>query len=244
MNILIAILALSFIIIIHELGHFIAARAVGIKVIEFALFMGPKLFSFKRKGTIYSIRAIPIGGFVSMEGEEKEVDSDTSYSGMPAYKKIIAVAAGPVANFAFALLLLFILFLTSGYALDTNTVVDSRKPAYEAGMRDGDRLISIDGRRVYDPLDMTVLLYNSDGQPVDIVYESDGTRHEATLIPEDMGGIKYKVNFFPRDDSSTVLEIDSDMEKDAYEESMRAMNDSDDTIGYDDLDNIDLSGVF
>ena len=151
MNIVVAILALSLIIIVHELGHFIAAKAVGIKVLEFALFMGPRLVSFKRKGTIYSIRAIPIGGFVAMEGEEKDVDSETSYSRMPAWKKIVAVGAGPAANFIFALLVLFILFLSSGYALDGNTVIDEGTVAYEAGIRSGDRIVSLDGRRVYDP---------------------------------------------------------------------------------------------
>lgn len=210
MNILIAVLALSIIIMIHELGHFLAAKAVGIKVLEFAVFMGPKIFSFERNGTVYSIRAIPIGGFVSMEGEEKEVDSDTSYSGMPAWKKIIAVAAGPAANFLFALLILFVLFLSSGYALDGNTVLDTRGPAYEAGMRDGDKLISIDGRRVYDPLDLTILLYTNKGKSTEIVYDSKGEKITAAITPEKSGGTRYKINFFPEGETSTVETISED----------------------------------
>ena len=207
MTILIAVLALSIIILIHELGHYLAARAVGIKVLEFAIFMGPKLFSFERNGTIYSIRAIPIGGFVSMEGEEKEVESDTSYSGMPPWKKIIAVSAGPAANFIFALLILFILFLSSGYALDNDTVLDTGGAAYAAGMRDGDKLISIDGRKVYDPLDLTVLLYTNDGKPIDIVYQSAGGKITASAIPEMAGGIRYKINFFPEGESNLIGNI-------------------------------------
>ena len=210
MNILIAVLALSIIIMIHELGHYIAAKAVGIKVIEFAIFMGPKLFSFEKNGTIYSIRAIPIGGFVSMEGEEKEVDSDTSYSGMPSWKKIIAVSAGPAANFIFALLVLFILFLSSGYALDDSTVLSKNGPAFEAGMRDGDKLISLDGRRVYDPLDLTVLLYTNDDNPIEMVYKSDGNKITTTVTPEMSGGTRYKINFFPKDDSNIIEEISQD----------------------------------
>lgn len=210
MNILIAVLALSIIIMIHELGHYIAAKAVGIRVLEFAVFMGPKLFSFERNGTIYSIRAIPIGGFVSMEGEEKEVESDTSYSGMPAWKKIIAVSAGPAANFLFALLVLFILFLSSGYALDDNTMLSVNGPAYEAGMRDGDKLISLDGRRVYDPLDLTVLLYTNDDNPVEMVYKSNGEKITTTVVPVMAGGTKYKINFFPKDESNVVEDISED----------------------------------
>ncbi|MDX1358667.1 MAG: RIP metalloprotease RseP [Clostridia bacterium] len=207
MNIIVAILALSIIIMIHEIGHYIAAKAVGIRVLEFAIFMGPKLFSFERKGTIYSIRAIPIGGFVSMEGEEKEVDSDTSYSGMPAWKKIVAVSAGPAANFIFALLVLFILFLSSGYALDGNTVIEPGTTAYSAGLRDGDKIISIDGRRVYDPLDLTVLLYTNEGEKVEVKYKSDGEVKTALVDTMLMGGDRYMINFFPVGESTVIGEL-------------------------------------
>ncbi len=220
MTILIAVLALSIIILIHELGHYLAAKAVGIKVLEFAIFMGPKLFSFERNGTIYSIRAIPIGGFVSMEGEEKEVESDTSYSGMPPWKKIIAVSAGPAANFIFALLILFILFLSSGYALDNDTVLDTGGAAYAAGMRDGDRLVSIDGRKVFDPLDLTVLLYTNDGKPIDIVYYSGSEKITASAIPEMAGGTRYKINFFPEGESNLIGTINET--SNGYAAGMRA----------------------
>lgn len=219
MTIVVAILALSLIIIVHETGHFLAARAVGIKVLEFSLFMGPKLFSFERKGTVYSIRAIPIGGFVSMEGEEKEVESETSYSSMPAYKKIITIAAGPMANFIFAILILFILFLSSGYALDGNTKVIPESPAYEAGIRDGDEIISIDGRRVYDPLDLTILLYTNDGREVEVVYESGGDRKSAAVTPAKTGGVHHRVNFVPEDGTNVVGDIEED--SNGYEAGLR-----------------------
>jgi len=210
LNIVVAILALSIIIMVHEIGHFIAARAVGIRVLEFAIFMGPKLFSFERKGTVYSIRAIPIGGFVAMEGEEEDVDSSTSYSRMPAWKKIIAVSAGPAANFIFALLVLFILFLSSGYALDKNTVIEEGTVAYEAGLRSGDELISIDGRRVYDPLDLTVLLYTVDGRKIEIEDKRDGEKYTALATPEQVGGDRYMINFIPEGESTVVGSIDED----------------------------------
>lgn len=210
MNIVVAVLALSFIIMVHELGHFMAAKAVGIKILEFSIFMGPKLFSFERKGTIYSIRAIPIGGFVAMEGEEKDVDSDTSYSRMPAWKKIIAVTAGPVANFIFALVILFILFLSSGYALDTNTVVDPSGAAWQAGIRDGDEIISVDGRKVYDPLDLTVLLYTVEGREIEVEYRRDGEKFAATAVPEQIGGDRYMINFIPLEESNVVGQIEED----------------------------------
>ena len=210
MNIVVAILALSIIILIHELGHFIAARAVGIKVLEFAIFMGPKLFSFERKGTIYSIRAIPIGGFVAMEGEEEDVNSTTSYSRMPAWKKIIAVSAGPAANFIFALLVLFILFISSGYALDGNTVIEEGTIAYEAGLRSGDELISIDGRRVHDPLDLTVLLYTVDGREIEVEYKRDGKKLTTIATPEQVGGDRYMINFIPEGETTVIGQLEAD----------------------------------
>ena len=76
MGILVALIALSFLILIHELGHFIAAKSVGIKVLEFSIFMGTKLFSVKKGETVYSLRLIPMGGYVKMEGEDEESSDD------------------------------------------------------------------------------------------------------------------------------------------------------------------------
>jgi len=219
LNIVVAILALSIIILIHELGHYLAAKAVGIKVLEFAIFMGPKLFSFERNGTVYSIRAIPIGGFVAMEGEEEDVDSDTSYSRMPAWKKIIAVSAGPAANFIFALVVLFILFLSSGYALDKNTVMEPGGAAWQAGLRDGDEIVSLDGRKVYDPLDLTVLLYTVDGREIEVEYKRDGKIESTTALPVSAGGDRYMINFIPEGETNIVGQLDE--ESNGYAAGMR-----------------------
>ena len=86
MNILWAIIALSFLILIHELGHFVVARWADIKVLEFSIFMGPKLFSWGKGETKYSIRAIPMGGFVRMEGEEEDSDDERAFNKKPAWK--------------------------------------------------------------------------------------------------------------------------------------------------------------
>ncbi|MFO7636369.1 MAG: RIP metalloprotease RseP [Clostridia bacterium] len=219
MTILVALLALSIIILVHETGHYLAARAMGIKVNEFAIFMGPKLFSWKRNGTRFSVRAIPIGGFVSMEGEDEDIASGTSFSSKPAYKKIITILAGPLSNLLFALFILFFLFLFSGYALDRNTVMVENRPAYQQGLRDGDVIRRINGKKVYDPLDMTVLMYGFQGEQALVEYVRDGVVYEALLTPEKEGGTQYLINFTTRDDTNVVHSIPDD--SNAYKAGLR-----------------------
>jgi len=210
-SILIALLALSIIIIVHETGHFIAAKASGIKVLEFGLFMGPKLFSKTIKGTVYSIRAIPIGGFVAMEGEEENVISPTSYSSAKPYKKILVSFAGPFFNIIFAFLILAILFSFTGYALDTNTIIDMNGPLYEAGLRDRDKIISIDNKRVNDPSDITMILYPiKEVTPVNVVYESYGIKQTVSVLPIKQGGKRVMLNISTQNSNTIVADIDKD----------------------------------
>ena len=109
MNIILAVIALSFLILIHELGHFIAARKAGVKVQEFSIFMGPKLYSWQRGETKYSIRAIPMGGFVKMEGEEEASSDERAFSNKSAWKRAVIVAAGAVMNILIAIIIMTII---------------------------------------------------------------------------------------------------------------------------------------
>ena len=103
--ILITILLFGALIAIHEFGHFIAAKTLGVRVEEFAIGMGPKLLSRTRGETTYSLRALPIGGFSSMEGEEEASDDPRSFSGKPAWKKFIILVAGAFLNFVTGLVI-------------------------------------------------------------------------------------------------------------------------------------------
>ena len=219
MSIVIAIVALSIIVIVHELGHFFAAKSVGIHVKEFSLFMGPKIISKEKNGTIYSIRAIPIGGFVNLEGEEEDVESDNSFSNKKPLEKIWVIAAGPLSNLLFAIVVLFLLFLFTGYSTDQNTIMAPNMPAYEAGLQDGDEIISINDKKVLDPLDLTVLIYSFNDESVLIEYKRDNQIFTKNIVPYKDGGISYLVNFQAVGDTLEVANISED--SDAYEKGLR-----------------------
>jgi len=104
-----SILVFSAIVLVHEYGHYKAAKSVGIKIYEFAIGMGPTVFKKERKGIVYSIRAVPFGGFVQMEGEEEDSRTPTSFSTKTIAQRAKVIAAGPVMNFVLALVLFLII---------------------------------------------------------------------------------------------------------------------------------------
>ena len=110
--IILGILFLGFLIAIHEFGHFITAKLSGVRVNEFAIGMGPKLFSRQGKETLYTLRLFPIGGFCAMEGEDEDSDDPRSFQKAKAWKKLLILAAGAAMNF-FAGLLIFVLLAAS-----------------------------------------------------------------------------------------------------------------------------------
>ena len=106
MSIIFAILLFSFLIFIHELGHFVAAKLSGVQVNEFAIFMGPTIVKWKRGETQYSIRCIPIGGFCAMEGEDTDTDNPRSFVKAAWWKRLIILAAGSFMNFVAGILII------------------------------------------------------------------------------------------------------------------------------------------
>jgi regulator of sigma E protease len=152
---LLAIAGFALLVVLHEAGHFTAAKAVGMRVERFFLFFPPKLVSIRRGETEYGIGAIPLGGFVKITGMNPEEDippevADRAYYRQPVWKRIVVIAAGPFVNIVLALILFFVLAV--GFGLDTgptNTVgtVSSDLPAAKV-LEPGDELVAIDGRRV------------------------------------------------------------------------------------------------
>ncbi|MBR6767461.1 MAG: site-2 protease family protein [Clostridia bacterium] len=145
--ILLAIFMLGIIVTAHEFGHYIVGRMCGIGVVEFAIGMGPKLFSWERKGIKYSLRAIPIGGFCSFVGEDEQNDNPAAMNNQPVWKRFLTVFAGAFMNFVLAFVVCAIM-LDCFFLAETYPIVDQvapGTPAAEAGLQEDDRILSING---------------------------------------------------------------------------------------------------
>ncbi|MBQ3468746.1 MAG: RIP metalloprotease RseP [Bacilli bacterium] len=166
MTIIIFILILGAIIFVHELGHFLFAKANGVYVYEFALGMGPKLISKKTKETTYSLRLIPIGGFCQLAGEDTEMDKDhkvpknRTLQAKNPWQRFLIMFFGAGFNFIFAILVLFFISLFGGSAdyRPIISTVEKNMPAVEAGIKKGDIIKEIDGHKIRTIDDISLYL--------------------------------------------------------------------------------------
>lgn len=184
MNFVLAFIAFNVIVIVHELGHFIAAKKFGIKVEEFSLFVGPKLFSIQRGETMYSLRLIPIMAYVKMEGEEQASESERAFNNKPKYARALTAFGGPLANLVLAAILLTIVFSLQGFATTGITEVDKGSPAEAAGIQPGDVITGYNGISTYMPLDVIQFLYVSKGKPAEIEYTRNNIRYKSEITPK------------------------------------------------------------
>jgi len=221
MQFLVALAALSFLIVVHEFGHFIVAKLSGIKVHEFALFMGPKIFSIKKGETAYSLRLIPLGGFVKMEGEEEASEDERAFNKKPVYIRAAVIAAGPVANIIAAFLMVVIITTASGYSTTIMGNISEGSPAYDAGIRKGDKITSFNGKGVYHPMDIGLFLYGSKGESFDVVYERGGKENKAAIDPEVIPENNYILGLNMRKDYGKDSNIIDGVEKGSPAEKAR-----------------------
>ncbi len=210
MQILIGLIAISVIMFIHEFGHFIAAKACKIKVKEFSIFMGPKLFQFKKGETLYTLRLIPMGAFVAMEGEEEESQDDRAFCNKPVWQRAIVAFAGSFANIVVALLIFTLTFFSTGYITNEIGSLDEASGAYQAGLREGDMVKEYNGKKIRHALDLNVYMYAANDKPVTIEYERNNQSDTATFQPVHYPEAKrYLLGFVPRANSgleSTVVD--------------------------------------
>ena len=178
MSILFAILLFSFLIFIHEFGHFTAAKLSGVQVNEFAMFMGPAIFKKQYGETLYSLRCIPIGGYCAMEGEEEDTDNPRSFQKAAWWKRLIILVAGAALNFLVGVMIMVIVFLPAKQFI--TPVVSSFEPwstvQGEDGLQVGDRFLEVDGEKIYTQSNVSMLLSLNPGNVHDLVVERNGEK--------------------------------------------------------------------
>ena len=199
-SLLITIILLGVLVIAHEFGHFIIAKKNGIWVQEFAVGMGPKIFSRTKGDTEYSIRILPLGGFCRMEGEAEDgASSSTSFLSKSVGARMAVMAAGPVMNFLLAFLMIFGLTCTTYTATPVIKEVLPDSAAAASGLEVDDRIQKIDGKtiHIYDELQYTLQSNHGESLTLDVV-DAAGTHHKYKLQPKlDEKQGRYLIGFSP-----------------------------------------------
>lgn len=187
-TILAAIVLFGVLITVHELGHFLAAKGTGMLVTEFSIGFGPKLIQKKVGETLYSLRLCPLGGYNRIAGMEPgEAVTPRGFNGRPLWARMLVILAGPFMNFLLPFLLFFGIFAVSGLTLPVNKpVVGSLMEGYPgaaAGLQAGDRLVSINGRKLEKWNDINSLVQENGPKPGKVVIRRDGREMTLTLQP-------------------------------------------------------------
>lgn len=203
MSFVAAVLIFGIIIMIHEFGHFLFAKLNGIGVIEFSLGMGPRLYSFEKGGTRYSIKILPFGGSCMMLGEDEENSDQSAFNNKSVWARISVVAAGPIFNFLLAFLLSMVIVGLTGYQPATVMEVMDGYPAKEAGLLPGDLITEINGRNIHSKDDITLYIQTHAGKTITVEYKrADGNGgvecRSAVIVPqysEEDGGYLMGVRF-------------------------------------------------
>ena len=172
---LIAILLFVVLIVIHEFGHFIAAKLLGVRVNEFAVGFGPKLFSKQGKETKYSVNLIPFGGYCAMEGEDEDSADGRAFCNKKPWRRFLIVAMGAIFNLLLGLIIIAII-LAPSKAFTSTVIAEFEENAVSAqtGLAVDDKIIEVDGRKIYSTYDLSYAFTNIDDGKIDITVLRDG----------------------------------------------------------------------
>lgn len=189
MTIIATIFVFGLLVLVHELGHFVTAKLTGMRVDEFAIGFGPKLVSYKRGETLYSLRIIPLGGFnkiAGMDPEEEQDEGSFSTKSIPA--RILVIIAGSAMNFVLPVVLFFIIFFSSGIDTPSNQPIVGNiftdKPAAKAGLSLGDRIVSVNDNEIASWGDFVNIVQINAGNKLKLRFEHNGIIQSTTVIPE------------------------------------------------------------
>lgn len=197
--VLAAILFFGFIILVHELGHFSAAKLFKVKVNEFSIGMGPVLFKKHGKETDYSLRAFPIGGFVSMEGEDSESDDEHSFSNQYPWKKAVILAAGAFNNILLGLIIMAVILSQDLIGIPQVAAFSKDAVSSNYGLSAGDTITEVNGHRIYTEYDLSFYMQRDTDSIMDFAVERDGKTvilRSVKFAQTESGGKTYTVYDF------------------------------------------------
>lgn len=181
----------------HELGHFIAARRMGVKVNEFAFGMGPAIWKKQGTETLYSIRLFPVGGFCAMEGEDGDSGDSAdpgAFGNKKPWQKIVVLAAGSFMNIICAIVIMSLIVGIMGF---TTTVIDEVAddlPARAAGIQEGDKIIQIDNTKIEQWADVSKAIQASEGNAMEVTFERDKEVKTVSVVPQLKDGVDAQGN--------------------------------------------------
>ncbi len=219
--ILIAILAFTFVVFVHEMGHFLMAKWCGIRVNEFAIGMGPRILKWGKKETTYSIRLFPVGGFCAMEGEDSQSDDKRAFGNQIVGKRMLVVCAGAFMNILLGFVLAIILSAQQPAFVSTriSAFAEEGSALEQAGISIGDQFYSINGYRIFSGTDLQFALSTADPNSVDFVMLRDGgqvTFHGVKLNTREMDGnvspvLDFKVFPIEKNFATTAVNAGKDV---------------------------------
>ena len=213
-TILAPVFVFAIIVIVHEGGHFIMAKLTGMKVEEFAVGFGPKIFSKKRGETLYSLRCIPLGGYNKIAGMAPGENEDPrAFSNRPVWARLLVISAGSVFNILLAFFIFMSIFSINGlYTFKDEPVVGSvleNSSAYHAGIVKGDTIRTINGHKIIKWSDIGPCVSDRAGRVLTVEIESAGQMKKVTVIPQDNGEGRAVMGITPHMDRNNVSFIEA-----------------------------------